>query len=152
TVVVDLYAGRIVKFDDKPGAPSVKVPHDVFDPAVRGSQARAKPPTRSPRAAKNFTVTRNSVSWRNWQFRFGFNLREGLVLHQIGFNDGGRARPVVYRAALADVLTAYGDASVFWSWMELFDESVFGLGSMSIDVRAGREVPANAATVSPVMP
>jgi len=152
TAVLDLYAGRIVKLHDNAGAPNVKVPHDIFDPAVRSPQVPAKPVNPSPRTAKNFTVERNSVAWRNWQFRFGFNLREGLVLHQIAFNDGGRKRPIVYRAAVADVLTAYGDASDFWSWMELFDEGVFGLGYMSMDVRPGREVPADAATVSPVMP
>ena len=29
------------------------------------------------------------VSWQNWQLRLGFNHREGLVLHQVGWRDGG---------------------------------------------------------------
>jgi primary-amine oxidase len=148
--VVDLYAGRVVKLYDNAGPATVKVPHDIFDSAVRGAQTPAKPVV-PPRSAKDFKLAGNILSWRNWQFRFGFNPREGLVLYQIAFNDGGRARPIVYRAAVADVLTAYADASENWSWMELLDEGVFGLGVMSIDVKAGREVPANAALLSPVM-
>lgn len=92
------------------------------------------------------------VSWRNWRLRFGFNLREGLVLYQIGFNDNGHVRPILYRASVSEVLTAYGDPSPFWSWMRIFDEGCFGLGATSVPVRPGHEVPANAVTLSALVP
>jgi primary-amine oxidase len=150
--VVDLYAGRVIRLHDIPGAPSVPVPHDIFAPKVRGPALRANPVMPMQKGPRNFTITGNVVAWQNWQFRVGFNLREGLVLHQVAYNDGGRKRSVLYRGSVAEVVTAYGDASEFWSWLELFDEGVFGLGATANAVQPGREVPANAVTLSPLVP
>src|SRR5882757_3034068 len=44
-----------------------------------------------------FTLDGTLLSWQNWQLRLGFNYREGLVLHQVAFRDGGRLRPVAHR-------------------------------------------------------
>ena len=30
----------------------------------------------------SFTVEGNQVTWADWKFRFGFDVREGLTLHQ----------------------------------------------------------------------
>src|SRR5439155_446063 len=38
-----------------------------------------------------------------------------------------------------------------WPWMEFLDEGNFGLGQRSVPVAAGREVPANAVTLSPLL-
>jgi primary-amine oxidase len=147
--VVDLFAARVIRLVDEPGAASRKVPHDIFRLGGKRPERAVKPhATRQP----GVSAGRNVVSWQNWAFRYGFNLREGLVLYQVAFNDAGTSRPILYRAAVADVMTAYGDPSAAWSWMELLDEGVFGLGDASIDVEAGREVPADAVTVSPTMP
>jgi primary-amine oxidase len=150
--VVDLYAGRVIRLRDAPGVPNVPVPHDIFDPKVRGATLHAHPIRPMRKVRRNFAVAGNVVAWQNWQFRFGFNLREGLVLYQVAFNDHGKRRSILYRASVAEVVTAYGDASDFWSWLELFDEGVFGLGGSANAVSPGREVPANALTLNPVVP
>jgi primary-amine oxidase len=150
--IVDLYSKRVVKLYDTQGAASVKVPHDPFDPAVRGAAIAAKPLVATQPDGRNFVVDGNVVTWQNWQLRFGFNIREGLVLYQIGFNDNGRRRPIAYRASLSSLVTLYGDPGDLWSWMEYDDEGNFGLGYLSTDVRPGREVPATAVTLSAVLP
>ena len=38
----------------------------------------------------SFTVDGNLVDWQKWQFRIAFDPYEGLVLHQIGYDDDGR--------------------------------------------------------------
>ena len=107
--VVDLYAKTVIQFDDSPGAASVPVPHDVLDPKLRDAVAAARAVVPTQPDGRNFAVEGNVVTWRNWRLRFGFNLREGLVLYQVGFNDRGRLRPILYRASVSEVLTAYGD-------------------------------------------
>ena len=47
----------------------------------------------------------------------GFNEREGLTLHQIGF-DG---RPIVYRASIAEMVVPYADPSPVRFWQNYFD-------------------------------
>jgi primary-amine oxidase len=150
--VVDLYAKRVIRFVDLPGAASVQVPHDVLDAKARGSIAAARPVVTAQPDGRNFGVEGQQVTWRNWRLRFGFNLREGLVLYQVGFEDAGRVRPILYRASVSEVLTSYGDPNQFWSWMLIFDEGCWGLGYLSVAVQPGREVPANAVTLNALMP
>lgn len=50
------------------------------------------------------------VCWQQWDLRLSFNGREGLVLHSIGYRDsdqGGRRRPVVHRASIAEMAVPY---------------------------------------------
>jgi primary-amine oxidase len=115
-------------------------------------RARTKPLIAMQPQGRNFIVKGQTVSWRNWQFRFGFNLREGLVLYQLGYQHEGRIRPIVYRASVSEVLTAYADPNQLWSWMQIFDAASFGLGYLALEVQPGRQVPANAATLSPLLP
>jgi primary-amine oxidase len=150
--VVDVYSRQIVRFDDNAGVPAVHVPHDVFDRKVRGAPERARRTPRARDVRRHFSVERSVVTWRNWQFRYGFNLREGLVLYEVAVEDHGRKRPVLYRGSVSEILTAYGDSRNFWSWLELFDEGVFGIGASAVAVEPGREVPANALVLDPVLP
>jgi len=58
-----------------------------------------------------FTLDGQLLSWQNWQLRLGFNHREGLVLHQVGFRDGERLRSVAHRLSFAEMVVPYRDAS-----------------------------------------
>jgi primary-amine oxidase len=150
--VIDLYSKRVIKLLDAPEAPIVNVPHDVFDPKVRAPETATEPKTMARSNDKHITIEGHTVSWKNWGFRLGFNLREGLVLYQVAFDDNGRKRPVLYRASVSEVLTSYDDPSQLWSWMEIFDEGSIGLGYSSTGVRPGYEVPADAVTIGTLVP
>jgi primary-amine oxidase len=52
------------------------------------------------------------VKWQKWHIRVGFNGREGLVLHQVGWQDGDRLRPVLHRASLAEMTVPYGECGL----------------------------------------
>jgi primary-amine oxidase len=42
--------------------------------------------------------------------RLGFTPREGLVLHNVGWQEeGGRVRPILHRASLVEMAVPYGD-------------------------------------------
>ena len=58
-----------------------------------------------------FELRGNEVRWQRWRFRVGFNLREGLVLHLIRYEDGGRERPVLHRASYTELAVPYGHPS-----------------------------------------
>ena len=151
-VIVDLYARKVIRFHDVAGVQGVRVPHDVFAARLRSSIVAAHPLVPAQPEGRNFSVVGHVVSWQNWRFRFSFNLREGLVLHQIGFDDSGRIRPILYRASVSEVLTGYGEPDQFWSWMLTLDEGIFGFGYLSMPAQAGQQVPANAVTLGAVMP
>jgi primary-amine oxidase len=150
--VVDVYGGRVVQLYEVPGVPNRKAPHDLFDPKIRGAGAPAKPVRAVAAQGANFAVDGNIIRWENWRLRLSFNVREGLVLHQVRFDDAGRERSILYRASVAEVISRYGDPTHAWPAVEFLDEGNFGLGTLSVPARPGREVPANAVTLSPVLP
>jgi primary-amine oxidase len=148
--VVDVYARRVVRLYEDPGAPIVKVPHDIFDPAVRGPATRGPAPVTV--SGRSFKVEGHVVEWGPWRFRFGFNPREGLVLYQLSFDDHGRRRPIVYRASLSEVVSRYADTPATRAPMEFFDESNFGLGYLATSPVPGRELPGNAVMLAALLP
>ncbi|WP_433474518.1 primary-amine oxidase [Spirillospora sp. CA-142024] len=77
------------------------------------------------------------VTWENWSLRLGYDMREGLVLHQIGFADGDRVRPIVYRASVAEMLVAYGDPSPVRFWQNYFDTGEYQLGKLANALELG---------------
>ena len=49
------------------------------------------------------------MKWEGWDFHVGFSWREGLILNNLQYNDHGTLRPVLYRAALAEIIVPYGE-------------------------------------------
>jgi len=65
----------------------------------------------------SFTVDDDVVRWAGWEFRVGFDAREGLVLNQLSI-DG---RSVVHRASIAEMVVPYADPSPVRFWQNYFD-------------------------------
>ncbi len=84
-----------------------------------------------------FTLDGHHLSWQNWQLRLGFNYREGLVLHQVGFRDSGRLRSVAHRMSFAEMVVPYRDASPDHYRRTAFDIGEWGLGFMTTSLSLG---------------
>jgi primary-amine oxidase len=85
----------------------------------------------------SFTVDGHEIRWQNWRFRWSFNPREGLVLHTIEWDDHGTVRPIIYRAALSEMVVPYGDPDPAHFWMGAFDLGDFGIGRGLNSLRLG---------------
>jgi primary-amine oxidase len=81
----------------------------------------------------SFTVEGNQISWADWSFRFGFDVREGLTLHQLSV-DG---RPVVYRASIAEMVVPYADPSPVRYWQNYFDQGEYLFGRYTNSLELG---------------
>jgi primary-amine oxidase len=125
---------------------------NFFDPADVAPPRRATRPLEvvQPQGA-SFTVDGHRVTWQNWSFRFAVTPREGLVLYQVTYDDHGRARPILYRASLAELVVPYGDADATWSWRMPFDEGEYGLGVLAMPLEPGKQVPENAQLFDTVL-
>ncbi len=82
--------------------------------------------------------------WQNWQFRVGYNPREGLVLHQIGYLDNGVVRPIIYRIGLDEIYVPYALPDENWAWRSAFDVGEYDIGQYAEDLRRLVDVPGNA--------
>jgi primary-amine oxidase len=84
-----------------------------------------------------FSLQGQLLRWQDWQLRLGFNYREGLVLHQVGFRDAGRLRPVAHRLSFAEMVVPYRDASPDHYRRTAFDIGEWGLGFMTTSLELG---------------
>jgi primary-amine oxidase len=91
----------------------------------------------------SFTVTGNLVTWSKWQFRVAFDPYEGLVLHQVAYDDDGRVRPVMHRASICEMVVPYGDPTPRQGWKNAFDAGEWGLGRMTQSLRLGCDCVGN---------
>jgi primary-amine oxidase len=85
----------------------------------------------------SFEVEGHWIQWQKWSFRIGFTPREGLVLYTVGYEDGGRVRPILYRAALCDMVVPYGDPHYNHYHKNAFDCGEYGIGMLANALELG---------------
>jgi primary-amine oxidase len=83
------------------------------------------------------TVDGNEIRWQRWSLRVSLHPFEGLVLHQVGYDDRGRLRPVLHRASISEMVVPYGDPGPMHSWKNAFDVGEWGLGRMANSLTLG---------------
>jgi primary-amine oxidase len=134
--VVDLDDMSVVRVEDVGVAP---LPPGNGNYTIGNSTPRAglKPIELQQPAGVSFQVDGWEVRWQNWRFRLGFNAREGLVLHTIGYEDQGRLRSVIHRASVAELVIPYGDPRPFQGWRNAFDIGEYGIGIMTNSLERG---------------
>jgi primary-amine oxidase len=98
-----------------------------------------------------YTIDDGEVRWQKWRFRWTLHPREGLVLYQVGYEDGVRVRPILYRASLSEMVVPYGDPSAGWFFRNSFDAGEFGLGMNASTLRPGADCPTNCRTFNAAM-
>jgi primary-amine oxidase len=92
----------------------------------------------------SFTVNGQEVAWQKWRFRVGFSTREGVILHQIGYREGGFTRPVIHRLSMSEIFVPYGIPDLTWSWRAALDVGEYNLGQYSEGMSENVDVPENA--------
>jgi primary-amine oxidase len=136
--VVDLNRMQLLEIEDDFSGGEQPSVRGEYAPGLLGRPLREVAPLEvSQPAGVGFTLEGRLLSWQNWQLRLGFNYREGLVLHQVGFSDGGRLRPVAYRMSFAEMFVPYRDASLDHYRRTAFDIGEWGLGFMTTSLELG---------------
>ena len=133
--VMDLAAGRVLRVDDFGVVP---LPPDTA--AIRPSEGLrddVKPLDITQPVGPSFEIDGYAVRWQRWNVRVGFDLREGLVLHDIGYEDGGRLRPIMNRASMAEMVVPYGDPTGGNFRRNAFDTGEYGIGTALDSLKLG---------------
>lgn len=142
--VLDANKREVVELVDTGVVAVSTAPGDFDASAVPAERPGLKPLLISQPEGPSFAVDGNEVRWQGWRFRWALHPREGPVLYQVGFEDGGKVRPVLYRASLSEMLVPYGDPDATWSFRNAFDEGEYGIGRMAGPLVPGADAPANA--------
>ncbi|MGO8955988.1 MAG: primary-amine oxidase [Streptosporangiaceae bacterium] len=139
--VVDLNRMELLELEDSRDAEGGEGRPEVtgeYLPRLIPTPLRAVSPleVRQP-AGVSFTLDGRLLRWQNWELRLGFNHREGLVLHTVGFRDGGRLRPIAHRLSFAEMIVPYRDSTADHYRRTAFDIGEWGLGFMTTSLELG---------------
>ena len=137
TAVVDLNTMEVVRVDDYGLVPLPPNPGNYAAEFVGEFRQDLKPLEITQPEGASFQVDGQSVSWQKWSLRIGFTPREGLVLYTVGYADQGRIRPILYRAALSDMVVPYGDPGKDHYRKNAFDAGEYGIGSLTNSLTLG---------------
>lgn len=83
---------------------AVEYAHDLLNEPLRTD---LKPYVVQQPEGASFSVNGNAVHWQKWDFRIGFNYRDGLVLYGVTYDK----RSVFYRLSVCEMTVPYGGMS-----------------------------------------
>lgn len=82
----------------------------------------------------SFQVQDRLVSWQNFQFRVGYNPREGLVINHVTYTDNGKLRPLFYRLSLSEAYIYFGDPRPPYQRKSSYDAGNYEMGKSSMSL------------------
>jgi primary-amine oxidase len=130
---VDVTEGMVVAVEDHGVIPLPQAP-GRFDSANQATtRAGLKDLSITQPDGPSFDVDGYQVRWQGYEFCVGFHPIHGLVLHQLSI--GGR--PVMYRAALSEMVVPYGDSDPMHRWKHVLDASEYGMGTLVNSLKLG---------------
>lgn len=152
-VYIDTIAGTVDQLLDLEIIPVPEHHGNYTDPELTGPiRTTQKPIEITQPEGASFTVTQgNHVEWEKWSLDVGFDMREGLVLYNIGFDDQGKRRRILDRASIAEMVVPYGDPSPVRSWQNYFDTGEYLVGRFANSLELGCDCLGEIHYISPVI-
>lgn len=135
--VVDLNEMRVIRVEEYGHWPLPPLPGNYASSRVPEKRPGIKPLEITQPEGPSFQVEGRVVRWQNWSLVVGFNAREGLTLHDIRYNDGGKERSILYRASLTEMVVPYGDPSATQFRKNAFDVGEYGMGMCANSLELG---------------
>jgi primary-amine oxidase len=140
-VIADRSTGEVVEVRDSGATP---VPSDpgrmgADDPGIGPLREDLKPLVITQPDGPSFTLEGSELRWQRWSMRISTHPIDGLVLHQIAYDDpaAGRIRPICYRASLSEMVVPYGDPGPLYYWRHVFDAGEAALGKNTQSLTLG---------------
>ena len=135
--IVDMGRGEVLEVLDYGTVPIPPTSGSYYPEHNGPLRTDLKPLVITQPEGPSFVVEGNLVRWQKWTLRIGMDPLEGLVLSTIGYEDGGRVRPIVYRASVSEMVVPYGHPSPMHHWKSAFDAGEWGLGRMANSLTLG---------------
>jgi primary-amine oxidase len=133
---VDMARGEVLEIVDTGVVPIPTECSNYFPEYVQARQD-LKPIEITQPEGPSFAVDGNRVCWQKWSLRVSMDSVEGLVLHQVGYEEDGAIRPILFRASVSEMVVPYGDPGPMHGWKNAFDAGEWGLGRMTNSLTLG---------------
>jgi primary-amine oxidase len=134
--IVDIDKFEVVGIEDDEQTPIPQTP-GPYRESQQESLVHLKELSIHQPEGPSFTVNGWRIDWERWNFRVGFDQREGLVIHDVRFNDNGNERKIAHRLSIAELVIPYGDPSQGTYRKNAFDTGEYGLGNFTNSLTLG---------------
>lgn len=148
TAYIDIARRKVVEIVEGERFTVPETSGNFDDPEVQGPPLEGlKPIVITQPEGASFAVEGEHVTWGNWDFRIGFDTREGLVLRSLSF--GGR--PIMYRGSVSEMVVPYADPSPNRFWQNYFDTGEYLFGRYTNELELGCDCVGEIHYFSPVV-
>ncbi|MBM3681523.1 MAG: primary-amine oxidase [Actinobacteria bacterium] len=135
--VVAVDTAEVVDVEDTDGIPTPQTP-GPYRLSETGGGVRLKPLEIIQPEGASFEVDGWEIRWERWRFRLGHCQREGLVIHDVRFDDDGTERTIARRMSIAELVIPYGDTGINGAARKAaFDTGEFGFGNYANSLTLG---------------
>lgn len=136
-VVFDLNTMKVHRIEDYGVAPLPSESGNWGREYIKKFRSGLKPLEIVQPEGPSFILDGQEVRWQNWRFRLGFTPREGLVLHNVTYDDDGKERPIVYRASITEMVVPYAEPGEQHYRKNAFDIGEYGIGTLANSLTLG---------------
>ena len=130
---VDLTTRTITHIEDNGVIPMPTASGRFDSESQRSIRSDLKPLSITQPEGSSFQVDGNKISWQGFEVRASVHPVNGLVLHKLSL----QGRPILYRAALSEMVVPYGDSDPMHSWKHVLDASEYNMGTMINNLKLG---------------
>ena len=145
--IVNMNTHTVVDVTDTGVVPISQTSQDFDEATIGKLREKPKPLVITQPDGASYQMNGQEIRWQKWCFRYTMHPREGVVLHQVSYDDDGRLRPILYRAALSEMVVPYGDADENWRWRAAFDVGEYGVGRLASPLEPKLDAPENAQLI-----
>jgi primary-amine oxidase len=135
-VHVDMARGEVLEVVDHGVVPLPDDPGSYF-PEDHPAREDLRPLEITQPDGVSFTIDGHVLRWQRWSVHVSLDPLEGIVLRDVTYDDGGRARSILRRAAVSEMVVPYGDPGPAHGWKNAFDAGEWGLGRMANSLTLG---------------
>jgi len=134
--IVDRDTGDVLDVEDGDVVP-VPTAHGRYDAASVGPTRSLAPLEIHQPEGSGITAEDGHLAWGPWRMRVTMHPIEGLVVHDVRYEDGDRLRSVLYRGSLSEMIVPYGSTALNHWWKNAFDAGDIGLGKLANSLKLG---------------
>ena len=140
-VVVDLNSEEILKVIDEGAVPAPDISMD-YDRASIGKAREVPGPilVQQPNGP-GFKIDGNFIEWQNWRFHLRPDVRLGMIISNVTYQDGEDTRNVMYQGSLSEIFVPYMDPSVGWYNKNYIDAGEYTAEGLTKPMMANVDCP-----------
>ncbi|KAK4192321.1 copper amine oxidase [Podospora australis] len=136
----------------KPLEPYQPRPANEYIPEAYTLRSDVKPlqvvqPEGASFTVEEFSELGRTIKWQKWDFKVGFNQREGMVLYDICYDN----KPLFFRLSLSDMAIPYADPRHPFHRKCAFDLGDAGAGTMANNLQLGCDCLGSIYYISGVL-